>query len=135
MNSNYDFHEIALNHNVINAMAAVKNNKLAIANMWFSFSSYMPFFLIQLSTKANSIQTVSKLISIARELSPQGVHVCHIIIDGLIYNSRTRQLNPDLDSDRYIRMSSLVELVNYIISQKKDCWTHEIDLRPYNESF
>ena len=73
--------------------------------------------------------------SIARELSPQGVHVCHIIIDGLIYNSRTRQLNPDLVSDRYIRMSSLVELVNYIINQKKDCWTHEIDLRPYNESF
>ena len=75
MNSNYDFHEIALNHNVINAMAAVKNNKLAMANMWFSFSSYMPFFLIQLSTKANSIQTVSKLISIANEELGDGDYI------------------------------------------------------------
>ncbi|MGK0367084.1 MAG: short-subunit dehydrogenase [Thermoproteota archaeon] len=73
--------------------------------------------------------------SLAKELGPEGLHVSHIIIDGLIHNDRTLGLNPERDLDKYISMSSLIDNMNYLISQKKDAWTLELDIRPFNESF
>lgn len=71
--------------------------------------------------------------SLARELGPQGVHVAHLIIDGLIKNKRTLDLNKGKSEDEFIKMVPLANTIMHIISQDKSCWTFEWDIRPYNE--
>lgn len=72
--------------------------------------------------------------SLAREMGPDNVHACSLIIDGLIDNERTRKLNPK-KTDGYISMKSLCSTIKFIIQQPKDCWTLELDVRPSVESF
>ena len=73
--------------------------------------------------------------SLAREESKNGLHVAHLVLDGLIDNSRTRELNPKREDEKYIKMKSIIDLVFYLSQQPKDAWTFELDLRPYNEIF
>jgi NAD(P)-dependent dehydrogenase (short-subunit alcohol dehydrogenase family) len=77
--------------------------------------------------------------SMARELGPKGVHVAHTIIDGAIdtqwiaenfperYKLKAEDgiLNPDHIADAYWGLHA----------QPRDAWTHELDLRPWMESF
>ena len=73
--------------------------------------------------------------SLAKEEGERGLHVSHLLVDGLIDNDRTRSLNVDLDEEKYIKMKSIVELIFYLTSQPKDAWTFELDLRCHNEKF
>ena len=73
--------------------------------------------------------------SLARELGPSGLHACHITIDGLIYNKRTVELNPNVPANSYLKMESIAKCIFDLFNQPKDCWTLQLDLRPYNESF
>lgn len=73
--------------------------------------------------------------SLARELQPQGVHVSHIVIDGLIDNTRTRHINPNLSKDQFMKMESIAKTVLHVALQEKSCWTFELDMRPYNENW
>lgn len=73
--------------------------------------------------------------SLAREMGPQGVHVAHLIIDGLIDNPRTRALNSESGSDKFINMTSIAQSVLHVACQDRSCWTFEWDIRPYNESW
>ena len=71
--------------------------------------------------------------SLARELHPKNIHICHFIIDGIISKKSTSEnLNIDynkLDPDEIAK--------NYlnIYLQEKNCWTWEIELRPWLEKF
>jgi NAD(P)-dependent dehydrogenase (short-subunit alcohol dehydrogenase family) len=71
--------------------------------------------------------------SMARELSPQGIHIAHFVIDGSIRNpGRTEPAdNPDsmLDPD------AIAESYFYALSQPRSAWTSEIELRPWVEKF
>lgn len=72
--------------------------------------------------------------SMARELGPKGIHVGHIIVDGMIDSDAVRSkfpgevdalpeggmLNPDHIADAYWAMHA----------QPKDAWTFEMDIRP-----
>ena len=75
--------------------------------------------------------------SMARELGPQGVHVAHIVIDGMIDSRFIRENVPDAD-DR-CKSAALLSpdaiAANYVIlwKQPRDAWTHELDLRPASE--
>ncbi|OUS00176.1 hypothetical protein A9Q84_03055 [Halobacteriovorax marinus] len=73
--------------------------------------------------------------SLAKEMGPKGLHVAHIIIDGLILNKRTLDLNPGLDLDKYIHMNSIINQIHLLVDQPRDAWTLELDIRPYNETF
>ncbi|MBK8017989.1 MAG: SDR family NAD(P)-dependent oxidoreductase [Betaproteobacteria bacterium] len=70
--------------------------------------------------------------SVARELSPRGIHVAHVVIDGTIanpeYNGDRRDDN-DLDPDAISR--TYLELHR----QHRSCWTSELSVRPWSESF
>lgn len=73
--------------------------------------------------------------SLAREMGPKGIHVAHVIIDGVINNERTKKLNMDKADDKFIDMDAISRNILTIISQDKNCWTFELDLRPYNENW
>lgn len=73
--------------------------------------------------------------SLAKELGPEGVHVAHLVIDGLIGNTRTRKLNPKYPDNKFISMHSLSQTILNLAEQSKDAWTFETDIRPYNESW
>ena len=57
--------------------------------------------------------------SMARELGPRGVHIAHVIIDGLLNNDRTLKLNPDKKENQYINQVSLSEDIIRIVEQEK----------------
>jgi NAD(P)-dependent dehydrogenase (short-subunit alcohol dehydrogenase family) len=69
--------------------------------------------------------------SMARELSPQGIHVAHVVIDGGIRSARRPESSPDslLDPD------AIAESYLHLIRQPRSAWTWEIELRPWVEKF
>lgn len=77
--------------------------------------------------------------SVARELGPKGIHVAHVIIDGVIHGDRANALIADLQSrfgpDGMLEPDHIAE--NYLIlhRQHRTAWTHELDLRPWSEKF
>lgn len=77
--------------------------------------------------------------SMARELGPQGIHVAHVVVDGAIDSQFIRENLPDAD-DRRARDGLLVpeEIAkNYVWlhHQHRSAWTHEMDLRPWCETW
>lgn len=77
--------------------------------------------------------------SMARELGPQGIHVAHVVIDGPINSQFIRENVPDA-ADRFAKDGLLLpdEIAkNYVWlhRQHRSAWTHELDLRPWNESW
>lgn len=73
--------------------------------------------------------------SLAKELGPDGVHIAHVVIDGLIDNERTKGLNPDASPENFINSVSLAKSIIQVAEQDKSCWTFEWDVRPYNEKW
>jgi NAD(P)-dependent dehydrogenase (short-subunit alcohol dehydrogenase family) len=77
--------------------------------------------------------------SAARELGPKGIHVGHVIIDGAIDTEFIRSQFPEryaLKADAGILDPEHIA-ANYVMlhQQPRDAWTHELDLRPWNEKF
>ncbi|WP_374652199.1 SDR family NAD(P)-dependent oxidoreductase [Dongia sp.] len=71
--------------------------------------------------------------SMARELGPKGIHVAHFIIDGGIAGTRgSRSAN---DDDVLLSPQAIAETYLNVHKQHRSAWTHEIDLRPWNEAF
>ena len=72
--------------------------------------------------------------SLAREFQPQGIHVAHVILDGIIDTNKSRKLHA-LDQARMMKAGDIAQAYWHIIQQPKSAWSHELDLRPYQESF
>lgn len=77
--------------------------------------------------------------SVAREYGPQGVHVAHIVIDGGIDGERLRKGSPQraqaAGDDGLLHPDAIAETYWQLHLQHRSAWTHELDLRPYKESF
>lgn len=77
--------------------------------------------------------------SMARELGPQGIHVAHSIIDGAIDTDFIQQNFPDMyakkDQEGILNPEHIADQYWQLHCQPRDCWTHELDLRPWMESF
>lgn len=75
----------------------------------------------------------------AREFGPQGIHIVHLVIDGMIDGERARLQFPDLVQSKgesgLLRPESIAEVCWQLHGQPADAWTHELDLRPFSESF
>jgi len=75
----------------------------------------------------------------AREFGPQGIHVVHTIIDGVIDGERARNQFPDYvkakGMDGLLQLDAIVETYWAIHQQHPSAWTHELDLRPFKEPF
>jgi NAD(P)-dependent dehydrogenase (short-subunit alcohol dehydrogenase family) len=77
--------------------------------------------------------------SFAREYGPKGVHVAHIIIDGGIDGERLKNAAPhrmaEAGADGLLNPDAIAATYWDIHRQHRSAWTHELDLRPYKESF
>jgi NAD(P)-dependent dehydrogenase (short-subunit alcohol dehydrogenase family) len=77
--------------------------------------------------------------SMARELGPKGIHVAHVVIDGMIDTAAVRSRFPDrvkdLGPEAMLAPDAIAELFFQIHAQPRSAWTMEADLRPYGEKF
>jgi NAD(P)-dependent dehydrogenase (short-subunit alcohol dehydrogenase family) len=77
--------------------------------------------------------------SMARELGPQGIHVAHVVIDGGIDTEFVRGLRPDFDAakanDLVLSPDAIAAQYVMLHKQHRSAWTHELDLRPWGETF
>jgi NAD(P)-dependent dehydrogenase (short-subunit alcohol dehydrogenase family) len=77
--------------------------------------------------------------SMARELGPQNIHVAHVVIDGGIDTEFIRGLRPDFDeakaNDLVLSPDAIAAQYVALHKQHRSAWTHELDLRPWGESF
>ena len=77
--------------------------------------------------------------SMARELGPKGIHVAHPVIDGAIDTEFIRSSFPDRyalkEQGGIVNPDSIAEAYWQIHRQPRDAWTHEMDLRPWMETF
>ncbi len=77
--------------------------------------------------------------SMARELGPQGIHVAHPIIDGAIDTAFIRDNFPEMyqrkEQDGILNPAHIADTYWQIHCQPRDCWAHEMDLRPWLETF
>jgi len=71
--------------------------------------------------------------SLARELSPQGIHVAHFVIDGGI-RSAARASDP-AKPDALLDPDAIALTYLNILRQPRSAWTWEIELRPWVERF
>jgi NAD(P)-dependent dehydrogenase (short-subunit alcohol dehydrogenase family) len=72
--------------------------------------------------------------SMSREFGPHGVHVAHVVIDGLIDapqsdrrfgQAQSARMDPDAVARAYLALAT----------QHPSAWTHELDLRPFSGRF
>jgi NAD(P)-dependent dehydrogenase (short-subunit alcohol dehydrogenase family) len=72
--------------------------------------------------------------SMARELGPMGVHVGHIIVDGMIDSQAVKEKFPEetdaLPDGGMLNPDHIAEAYWAMHTQPKDAWTFEIDIRP-----
>ena len=73
--------------------------------------------------------------SLAREFHPKGIHVIHVIVDGQIDTPKRRAREPDRAAETVIPPDAIADAIIHAFKQPKNGWTHEIDIRPYGESF
>ena len=77
--------------------------------------------------------------SMARELGPLGIHVAHPIIDGAIDTEFIRTMFPERyalkDRDGILNPDAIAEAYWQLHLQPRSAWTHEMDLRPWIETW
>ena len=77
--------------------------------------------------------------SCAREFGPQGIHVAHVVIDGAVDGDRINTLLPDLKGklgeDGLLLPDAIAENYWNLHCQQRSAWTHELDLRPWVETW
>jgi NAD(P)-dependent dehydrogenase (short-subunit alcohol dehydrogenase family) len=89
--------------------------------------------------------------SLAREFSPQGIHVAHIIIDGMINTQRVRAMASEAEEHTLLAPEAFAQHLRsrsvpaglrrfaqtywQLYQQDSTAWTLELDLRPAVEKF
>jgi NAD(P)-dependent dehydrogenase (short-subunit alcohol dehydrogenase family) len=71
--------------------------------------------------------------SMARELSPQGIHVAHFVIDGGIRSSA--RVEPADRPDSMLDPDAIALGYWNVLQQPRSAWTWELELRPWVEKF
>ena len=84
--------------------------------------------------------------SLNAEFGPKGVHVAHIIVDGMVDAPDTlgRMLGADafqklreergLEHDGLLLPAEIADTYFQLAQQHRSAWTHEIDLRPFSDT-
>ncbi len=77
--------------------------------------------------------------SMARELGPANIHVAHLVIDAGVDTAWVRErmaaAGRTHGPDRLMNPASIAETYWQLHRQPRDAWTHELDLRPAEETW
>ena len=77
--------------------------------------------------------------SMARELGPQGIHVAHLVVDGAIDTDFIRQNFPERyamkEDGGIVDPAHIADMYWMLDNQPRDAWTHELDIRPWRETW
>jgi NAD(P)-dependent dehydrogenase (short-subunit alcohol dehydrogenase family) len=71
--------------------------------------------------------------SMARELSPQGLHIAHFVIDGGIRSANRTE--PADRPDSMLDPDAIALSYWSVLQQPRSAWTWEVELRPWVEKF
>ncbi|MDF0624408.1 short-chain dehydrogenase, partial [Acinetobacter baumannii] len=81
-------------------------------------------------------------LNLAQIYKTQGIHIAHVIIDGMVDGDRINKALFGLG--RFIRLTrgtgglninAIADNYWMLYQQSPELWTHELDLRPYQEKF
>jgi len=73
--------------------------------------------------------------ALAKEFGPQGVHVSHAIIDGVIDIPRTKEFLKEAGPDAKISPDAIADAYWYLHTQPRSAFVWEIDIRPFVEKW
>jgi NAD(P)-dependent dehydrogenase (short-subunit alcohol dehydrogenase family) len=77
--------------------------------------------------------------SLAREIGPKGIHVAHVVVDGMIDGTFARSIATDiqtlLDEDAILKPDEIARNYVWLHNQQRSAWTFELDLRPWKENW
>lgn len=79
--------------------------------------------------------------SMARELGPQNIHVAHLVVDAGVDTPFVRNLRrertgrEEVEPDALMNPTSIAETYWQLHGQPRDAWTHELDIRPWAETW
>lgn len=89
----------------------------------------------------NAAKTALRTLAqaMAKEVGVDGIHVGHVIIDGLINGEKAqenfREYADKLGEEGMLSIESIVDAYEYLYKQPKNGWTFEIDLRTAIENW
>ena len=73
--------------------------------------------------------------ALAREFWPSGIHIAHIVVDGVI---REREIDLGIEEETnepLMNPAGIAEAYWTLVKQDRSAWTLELDLRPNREKF
>ena len=77
--------------------------------------------------------------SMSREMGPKGIHVAHVVVDGAIDGNFTRANRTDVEgllaADAILKPEEIAANYVWLHNQQRSAWTHELDLRPWSETW
>jgi NAD(P)-dependent dehydrogenase (short-subunit alcohol dehydrogenase family) len=73
--------------------------------------------------------------SLAVELWPKGIHVAHVIIDGVIDTPKVHGKDKSSPKEPLLKPEAIADSYWNLIQQDRSAWSLEIDLRPNKEAF
>lgn len=119
----------------VRAMLPRKRGSLIFTGATASMRARPPFIAFA-SAKA-ALRAVAQ--GLAREFGPQGIHVAHVVIDGVIRGEYAQTAFPDFVAAKgengLLELDDIAAAYGALHKQPKSAWTHELDLRPYKEPF
>ncbi len=71
--------------------------------------------------------------SLARQLWPDGIHVCLVIIDGVIDEPVAKKRLADKPDAFFLKPDDIAGTVLTLVRQPRSAWTFEIEARPFGE--
>lgn len=77
--------------------------------------------------------------ALAKDYGPKGVHVGHVVVDGVINGDMVRGLIAEyleqLGEDGSMEPDAIADAFWFLHSQPRNAWSFEIDVRPYKETW
>ncbi len=77
--------------------------------------------------------------AIAKEVGPEGIHVGHVIIDGVINGDKIKSLYPEfaakIGEEGMISLEGIVDAYEFLYNQPQAAWSFELDLRTAVENW
>lgn len=77
--------------------------------------------------------------ALAKDYGPRGIHVGHVVVDGVINGEMVRGFLADylehLGEDGSLEPDAIAEAFWFLHSQPRNAWTFEVDLRPFKENW